>query len=341
MFSKRVADDPLNRLVVTTALTWKEVDVLRGYIGYCRQLVPVYTSSVVRQILLAKPHFASLLVEGFRARFSPDEGGANWSEVQWNEIRRAFEDALRDVSSFSQDRILKMLLNIVEATLRTNFYRTDKIFHYISFKLQCDAVQEMTDPRPWREIYVHHANMEGIHMRGGAVARGGIRWSDRPDDYRAEVLGLMTTQMVKNTLIVPVGAKGGFVLKNAAPDGNTRAYADKMYTFFIRGLLDVTDNWKDGKLVHPPRVVRHDGDDPYLVVAADKGTAHLSDTANGLSEEYGFWLGDAFGSEAARDTITKWKASPRKERGCARAGIFMKWVKTRKRTPFALSVSET
>ena len=132
-------------------------------------------------------------------------------------------------------------------------------------------------------------------MRGGAVARGGIRWSDRPDDYRAEVLGLMTTQMVKNTLIVPVGAREGLFSRMLLRMA-TRAYADKMYTFFIRGLLDVTDNWKDGKLVHPPRVVRHDGDDPYLVVAADKGTAHLSDTANGLSEEYGFWLGDAFGS---------------------------------------------
>ena len=258
VFSGRVADDPLNRLVSLTSMTWEEVDVVRGYLGYSRQLLPVYTPEVVRQVLLDKPEFAVLLAEAFRGRFNPDlKLSAKARMERFSGIAESFREKLREVSSFSQDRILKMLFNLIESTLRTNFYREDRVFHYISFKLDCAAVEEMTDPRPWREIYVHHVNMEGIHMRGGAVARGGIRWSDRPDDYRSEVLGLMTTQMVKNTLIVPVGAKGGFVLKRSPEDGNVRAFADHMYTFFIRGLLDVTDNRVDGKIVPPPRAVSY------------------------------------------------------------------------------------
>lgn len=297
VFTGRVTDDPLNRLVSITSMNWEEVDVVRGYLGYSRQLMPVYTPQVVRQVLLDNPVFAELLVRAFRVRFSPEFEGSNRARKDaFSTIENEVKSALQGIASFSQDRILKMLFNLVKATLRTNFYRDDRLFHYISFKLDCAAVEEMTDPRPWREIYVHHVSMEGIHMRGGAVARGGIRWSDRLDDYRSEVLGLMTTQMVKNTLIVPVGAKGGFVLKRGPADGNVRRFADEMYTFFIRGLLDLSDNRVDGVVVPPSRVVRHDAEDPYLVVAADKGTAHLSDTANAISEEYGFWLGDAFGS---------------------------------------------
>ena len=167
----------------------------------------------------------------------------------------------------------------------------------MSIKVDSRKVEGMPSPRPMFEIYVHSRRLEGIHLRGGKVARGGIRWSDRHDDFRTEVLGLMKTQMVKNSIIVPVGSKGGFVLKGDVP---TRPALDDYlvdrYREFVSGLLDVTDNIVDGKVLHPPEVVRHDGDDPYLVVAADKGTAHLSDTANSVSAQYGFWLGDAFAS---------------------------------------------
>jgi glutamate dehydrogenase len=204
--------------------------------------------------------------------------------------------ALESVRSLAEDEVLRALLNLVRSSLRTNFFQRPER-PVVAIKVDSRKVEGMPSPRPMFEIYVHSPLLEGIHLRGGKVARGGIRWSDRHDDFRTEVLGLMKTQMVKNAIIVPVGSKGGFVLKGDVPPRPALdAYLVDRYREFVSGLLDVTDNIVDGKVLHPPEVVRHDGDDPYLVVAADKGTAHLSDTANSVSAQYGFWLGDAFAS---------------------------------------------
>ncbi|MFN7143989.1 MAG: NAD-glutamate dehydrogenase domain-containing protein, partial [Myxococcota bacterium] len=212
----------------------------------------------------------------------------------------AAEERLRDlllqVKTNDEDFVLRRLVNLVEATLRTNFYRTDRVAHYISIKIDHARAKDLPLPKMMFEIYVHHREMEGVHLRGGPIARGGIRFSDRAD-FRTEILGLVTTQMVKNVVIVPEGSKGGFYIKYTINDPKERRRkGDELYQFLMRGMLDVTDNIVEGKVVRPPRVVAHDADDPYLVVAADKGTAHLSDTANKISLEYGFWLGDAFAS---------------------------------------------
>jgi glutamate dehydrogenase len=200
------------------------------------------------------------------------------------------------VVSLAEDEVLRALHNLIRSALRTNFYQRPER-PVVAIKVDSRTVDGMPSPRPMVEIYVHSPLLEGIHLRGGKVARGGIRWSDRHDDFRTEILGLMKTQMVKNSIIVPVGSKGGFVLKGHVPARPALdAYLVDRYREFVSGLLDVTDNIVDGHVLHPPEVVLHDGDDPYLVVAADKGTAHLSDTANSVSAQYGFWLGDAFAS---------------------------------------------
>ncbi|GMV39160.1 MAG: NAD-glutamate dehydrogenase [Myxococcales bacterium] len=297
VFERRMASDRLNGLLVQTAVSWKEVDLIRAYLNYSRLLASPYAHETVQGVLIDNPQVFQTLVELFRARFDPDlPDVARGARVA--EVKEHLFDQLRVIKSYVDDRVLRSFFNLIEATLRTNFYRDGRLAHYISLKLDCPRVELMPDPRPRWEIYVHHADMEGIHLRGGKVARGGLRWSDRLDDYRAEILGLMMTQQVKNTLIVPVGAKGGFIVRaQAATIEERRQAADSMYKWLIRGLLDVTDNRVNGGVVPPPRVVRYDDDDPYLVVAADKGTAHLSDTANGLAvDEYGFWLGDAFAS---------------------------------------------
>jgi glutamate dehydrogenase len=223
-------------------------------------------------------------------------------ETQVTAIRRAFRRALESVSSLDEDRILFAFHEVISATLRTNYYQPDRegeIKSYISFKLDSQAVPDLPLPRPFREIWVYSPRFEGIHLRGGMIARGGLRWSDRREDFRTEVLGLMKAQNVKNTMIVPVGAKGGFVLKRPPEEGGRDALQAEgvaCYTKFINGLLDITDNLDKDDVMPPARVVRHDDDDPYLVVAADKGTATFSDTANAIAEEHGFWLGDAFAS---------------------------------------------
>jgi glutamate dehydrogenase len=223
-------------------------------------------------------------------------------ETQITAIRRAFRRALESVSSLDEDRILFAFHEVISATLRTNFYQPDhegEPRSYISFKLDSQAVPDLPLPRPFREIWVYSPRFEGIHLRGGMIARGGLRWSDRREDFRTEVLGLMKAQNVKNTMIVPVGAKGGFVLKRPPVEGGRDALQAEgvaCYISFINGLLDITDNLDKDEIVPPDRVVRHDGDDPYLVVAADKGTATFSDTANAIAGEHGFWLGDAFAS---------------------------------------------
>ena len=202
---------------------------------------------------------------------------------------REIEEAIDAVDSLDQDRILRGFLSVVRAMLRTNYFLPGPK-PYVSFKLDPTQVPLTPLPRPRFEIFVHSPRVEGVHLRGGSVARGGLRWSDRREDFRTEILGLMKAQMVKNALIVPVGAKGGFVVKRAGDQ------VVECYTTFISGLLDITDTISGGEVVPPEHVVRHDGDDPYLVVAADKGTATFSDIANGVAEQYGFWLGDAFAS---------------------------------------------
>ena len=296
-------DDPLNRLLLRADLTWREVDIIRAYVAYARQVE--YTPlDAVRRIWLKHPECARLMIEVFAARFDPDLFEGELNDERRDAVRLARERYLRylkGVAGAAEDRILRLMLKLVEGTLRTNAFQEPRT-PYLSFKLDSHFVHSQEKGiGPYREIFVHHHNLEGIHLRGGPIARGGLRWSDRYDDYRSEILELMTTQMIKNTIIVPVGAKGGFILKQQYEGREEeRAKADEFYQVFIRGLLDLTDNKKNEEIVHPSRVVRWDGDDFYLVVAADKGTAHLSDTANAIADAYHFWLGDAFASGGSK-----------------------------------------
>ncbi len=301
LLASRVENDALNGLLILTALSWEKIDIFRGYRNYFFQLGSRFTRSRFHQALLANPGVASLLFRYFEARFKPEE---RWTRLDRREeealspVRQQLLGALDEVADINQDRILRDLFNLIDATLRTNYYlRQTSDGYFFAVKIDSLGVINMPSPRPLFEIYIHGPGMEGVHLRGAKVARGGLRWSDRPDDFRSEVLDLMQTQMSKNALIVPQGAKGGFVLKTACRDSaECRRLARQAYILFIRGLLDLTDNLCHDTVVHPPQVVCYDGADPYLVVAADKGTAHLSDTANAVAKEYHFWLDDAFAS---------------------------------------------
>ncbi|WP_110181965.1 NAD-glutamate dehydrogenase [Nocardioides solisilvae] len=301
--------DGFNALVLSAGLGWRQVMVLRAYARYMRQGNAPFSLTSIQHALLGNLDIARLLVQLFEARFDPGREGldadaeARTSLVAVVEER--LEAALDDVASLDHDRILRSYRTHVQATLRTNYFRPEDDDPeagprpYLSLKLDPSRILSLPEPRPAYEIFVHSPRVEGVHLRFGKVARGGLRWSDRRDDYRTEVLGLVKAQMVKNTVIVPVGAKGGFVAKQLPDPGDREAWLAEgvaCYRHFIRGLLDVTDNLVDGRTVPPPSVVRHDGDDSYLVVAADKGTASFSDVANELSRDYGFWLGDAFAS---------------------------------------------
>lgn len=299
VFHDRVANDSLNRLTVEVGLSWEDVDLLRAYLHYLRQLGVPSTFQFMRGTLRQYTDITRFLLKLYETKFDPKV------ELTLDERRECVQAmeaeiiaALHNVPSSAQDQFLRTLLNLFACTVRTNRYQTRETNdHRIVFKIDATQLIVGDQTRVWREIYVHHYSMEGVHLRGGRLARGGIRWSDRPSDFREEVLGLMRTQMVKNVLIVPVGAKGGFVVRKVLDNPEERRrQADEMYRIFINGILDVTDNVVDGAIVPPPEVVRYDDDDPYLVVAADKGTAHLSDTANQISQERGFWLGDAFAS---------------------------------------------
>ncbi|HET7293194.1 MAG TPA: NAD-glutamate dehydrogenase domain-containing protein [Vicinamibacteria bacterium] len=290
----RATDDPLNGLLLFAGLSWREVEVLRTLRNHLLQIRTHYNAETVNGVLLRNASVAAALHRYFRARFDPDFTGERAPAVE--EAEAGVAKALESVRSLAEDEVLRALANLIRAALRTNVYQRPErpVF---SIKVESRKVEGMPSPRPLFEIYVHSRRLEGIHLRGGKVARGGIRWSDRHDDFRTEILGLMKTQMVKNSVIVPVGSKGGFVLKGNVPGRPALdQYLVDRYREFVSGLLDVTDNVVEGKVLHPPEVVRHDGEDPYLVVAADKGTAHLSDTANSVSNQYGFWLGDAFAS---------------------------------------------
>jgi glutamate dehydrogenase len=284
--------DSLNRLVVTAGIDWRQVEILRAYRKYHHRVNASFPVEYKNDAFAAHPDVASQLVRLFEMRFDPSRPRDPEAAEALGEKIRADLDAVR---SLEQDRILRNALGVIEATIRTNAYVPER--RAIVFKFRSAAVPEMPKPTPLFEIFVYSPDMEAIHLRGGKVARGGIRWSDRRQDYRTEVLGLLKAQMVKNAVIVPTGAKGGFVLKHQVADPKAlKEEGTRQYVTFVRSMLDVTDNMVDGAVVHPEHVVVHDEDDPYLVVAADKGTATFSDTANAISAEYGFWLGDAFAS---------------------------------------------
>lgn len=291
LLDRQAASHRLNGLIVSGGLTWKEVSLIRTYEAYLSQVSVSKSRRFITQTLLAHPACATFIYRYFEAKFKPDFENR---EKTMQKLKEEFYDSLNEVRSLAYDHTLRAMFNLVEATLRTNFFLGKE---YVSHKISSRDVLEMPEPRPLYEIVVVGRNVEGIHLRGGNVARGGLRWSDRPDDFRTEVLGLMKTQMTKNAVIVPVGSKGGFVVKDGPADRDAmRGFVEEQYKTFIRGLLDLTDNYVGGKLVHPEGLVIYDGPDPYMVVAADKGTATFSDIANSISAEYNFWLGDAFAS---------------------------------------------
>ena len=289
-----LADDRLLGLGYLASLDWKQIDLLITYRNYFVQVFQGFGVQSVEDTLLKHPAFASLLVEYFETKFSTErkESTAERTEKLLPPIATKYEEGLEKVTVIAEDLILRYFIDLLEATRRTNYYRPGR-GDTISIKIESALVEHMPRPCPVFEIYVHAPGVEGIHLRGGMVARGGLRHSDRPDDFRTEVLGLQRTQALKNVIIVPQGAKGGFVTRKHSP---TREEARAQYQVFIAALLDITDNYVGSQVVPPPGVLRYDDDDPYLVVAADKGTAHLSDTANGISQQYKFWLDDAFAS---------------------------------------------
>jgi glutamate dehydrogenase len=307
-WSGEAESDGFNALVLLAGLTWRQTSVLRAYAKYLRQAGSTFSQVYIEECLTSNVDIARLLVKLFEARLDPAQQHASEADSIVAEIGRALDA----VASLDQDRILRSFLALIRATLRTNYFQTTGPDHpegsgrpkpYLSIKFDPQAVPDLPAPRPKYEIWVYSPRFEGVHLRFGAVARGGLRWSDRREDFRTEILGLVKAQMVKNAVIVPVGAKGGFVLKRPPDSADREAFGAEgvaCYKLFISGLLDLTDNLVAGSggttVVPPPEVVRHDGDDPYLVVAADKGTATFSDIANGVAGDYGFWLGDAFAS---------------------------------------------
>lgn len=292
-------DDGFNRLVLGASLTGREVTILRAYAKYMRQIGSSFSQNYIESTFERYPKIAKMLIDAFSHRFNPNE---KYTKKVIEKNRQDIFEALDNVANLDDDRIIRRYVEMIDATFRTNFYQKDAKGNekpYVSFKMQPEFISEMPKPIPKFEIFVYSPRVEGVHLRGGKVARGGLRWSDRREDFRTEVLGLVKAQQVKNTVIVPVGAKGGFVCKQLPETGGREAFLNEgkdCYRTFIRALLDVTDNIVRGEIVHPENVIFHDEDDPYLVVAADKGTATFSDIANAISVEYGHWLGDAFAS---------------------------------------------
>ncbi len=295
-------NDSFNRLVLTASLGWRQVSMLRAYARYMKQVRFNFDQGYIASTLENHSGITGLLLDLFTLRFDP-EGG--YSEEAEEALVAKITEALDQVQSLTEDMILRRYMQLMQATLRTNFYQPDadgKVKSYIAFKLDVNKIPDVPLPRPMFEIFVYSPRVEGVHLRGGKVARGGLRWSDRHEDFRTEILGLVKAQQVKNAVIVPVGAKGGFVSKCPPEGGDRDAFIKdgiECYKTFITALLDVTDNLVEGIVFPPQMVVRHDEDDPYLVVAADKGTATFSDIANSISLEHGFWLKDAFASGGA------------------------------------------
>ncbi|MGZ5465921.1 MAG: NAD-glutamate dehydrogenase [Thermoanaerobaculia bacterium] len=301
VWTHQAENDGFNRLILGAELEWDEVVVLRAYAKYLRQIGATFSEQLIQRTLAKHPTITRSILQLFKNYFDPSIGDVGMGRKGAGlGIRSQIEDALNRVTNPDEDRILRLYVSLIEATLRTNYFQRDAEGErklYVSFKLDSRTVPDLPLPRPMFEIFVYAPWMEGIHLRGGKVARGGIRWSDRREDFRTEILGLMKAQMVKNVVIVPVGSKGGFVVKNPSADRAVlQQEGIESYKTLLRGMLDITDNLRGDGVVPPGDVVRRDEDDPYLVVAADKGTATFSDIANTISAEYGHWLGDAFAS---------------------------------------------
>jgi glutamate dehydrogenase len=306
VWRNEIENDGFNRLVVSAGLKWRDVVVLRAYSKYLRQAGIAFSPEYMEDTLAGNPDIAARIVDYFHLRFDPASSSKAADMKKRGQAAKRLlgriAGLLDQVANLDEDRILRRFLNLVENTLRTNYYQPGEDGQnkgYVSFKLNSQEIDELPLPRPHVEIFVYSPRVEAVHLRGGRVARGGLRWSDRREDFRTEVLGLMKAQMVKNAVIVPVGSKGGFVTKNLPATGGRDAVMAEViecYQTFLRGMLDVTDNRTSKGIVHPDQVVRYDGEDSYLVVAADKGTATFSDIANGVAIDYGFWLGDAFAS---------------------------------------------
>ncbi len=300
VFAGRAENDGLNRLILSANLDWRQTAMLRCYAKYLLQLGMPFSQNYMEDVLVKHARFASKIVQQFELQFDPDVSLAQ-RKRELDPLKASISRAVNKANNVDEDRIMTAFSNAIDATLRTNYYLIEADGEpkpYISIKLQSGHLREVPLPRPKYEVFVYSPDVEGVHLRGGDVARGGLRWSDRREDFRTEVLGLMKAQIVKNTVIVPTGAKGGFFPKRVPVGGRDAIFANGVacYKTFISALLDITDNVIDGKVVTPERVIRRDGDDPYLVVAADKGTATFSDIANGISADYGFWLDDAFAS---------------------------------------------
>ncbi|WP_445157122.1 NAD-glutamate dehydrogenase [Halomonas sp. E14] len=295
-------NDGFNRLVIAANLDWREVAMLRAYARYLKQIRFGMSQDYIAAALTNYPEITRELVTLFKLRFDPEQRP---DEAQMTACQERIQRHLEGVASLNDDQLLRRFMELILATLRTNYYQRSadgQFKDYIAYKLEPRKITGMPKPRPAYEIFVCSPRVEGVHLRGGKVARGGLRWSDRHEDFRTEVLGLVKAQQVKNAVIVPVGAKGGFVCKRLPEGGDRDAIQQEgiaCYKIFIRALLDITDNLVGGEVVPPQGVVRHDDDDAYLVVAADKGTATFSDIANEISAEYGHWLGDAFASGGA------------------------------------------
>lgn len=293
-------NDSFNRLVLSAQLHWRQITVIRTYAKYLKQIGFTFSQSYIEQTFANHPTIAKNLIDFFQLKLDPEHQPK--SEAAIAEIVTKIEQQLDSVASLDEDRILRTYLELIKATLRTNYYQLSESGEpkrYLAIKLNPNSISDLPLPRPMFEVFVYSSRFEAVHLRSSKVARGGIRWSDRREDFRTEILGLMKAQKVKNAVIVPSGAKGGFVPKSLPTDGSREALMEEVvncYKTFIRGLLDITDNLIGGVVVPPSKVVRYDDDDPYLVVAADKGTATFSDIANQISAEYGFWLGDAFAS---------------------------------------------
>lgn len=299
MWEGELEDDSFNRLILDIGVTGRMVTIARAYAKYMRQIGSLFSIDYIANTLASYPKIAHALISLFDQKFNPD---IKQDLKKQQKISEQIVTSLDSVANLDDDRIIRRYLDLINATVRTNFYQLDeqgKPKSYVSFKMLPESIPDMPLPMPKFEIFVYSPRVEGVHLRGGKVARGGLRWSDRMEDFRTEILGLVKAQQVKNTVIVPVGAKGGFVCKKMPPQPDRATMireGQECYRLFIRSLLDITDNIVEGELIHPDRVVRLDDDDAYLVVAADKGTATFSDIANEISEEYGFWLGDAFAS---------------------------------------------
>lgn len=297
----KAENDSFNRLLLGAHLGWREVALLRAYARYMKQIRFGISESFIADTLCKYPALASFIVRYFVTRFSLVKTQVSTRQKHLEKLDAQFTELLDQVESINEDRIFRRYIELISATVRTNFFQKEadgELKRYFSFKLSPREITDIPLPRPLFEIFVYSPRVEGVHLRGGKVARGGLRWSDRFEDFRTEVLGLVKAQQVKNSVIVPVGAKGGFIAKQL-PEGDRDAFLAEgieCYKTFISGLLDITDNLIEGEVVPPEQVIRFDDDDPYLVVAADKGTATFSDIANGIAQERHFWLGDAFAS---------------------------------------------